>query len=116
MVRAVNLTRRQTLMERGAVARSLWARGRGLLGRPALEPGQGLALIPGNAIHTFFMPAAIDVVHLDAGDRVVRLEEGMAPWRIGPWVRGARWVLELPPGTIAATGTRIGDTIALREA
>lgn len=87
-----------------------------MLGRPPLEAGQGLAIIPGHAIHTFFMPAAIDVLYLDQGGRVVRLSQRMPPWRIGPWVKRARWVLELPPGTIQDSGTQVGDEIVLERA
>lgn len=114
MATAVNLTRKRVLMDSGRIARSFLARGRGLLGHPPLRGGQGLALVPGSWIHTLFMPAAIDVLYLDREGRVVRMSREMPPWRIGPWVRRARWVLELPPGTIRRTGTEVGDRVELR--
>ncbi|MCB0234421.1 MAG: DUF192 domain-containing protein, partial [Anaerolineae bacterium] len=42
---------------------------------------------------------------------VVALDEAMAPWRFGRIRRGSRYVVELPAGTIAATGTEVGDTL-----
>lgn len=81
----------------------------GLLGRKALEEGEALLLDPCNSVHTFFMAFPIDVLFLDANDRVVRLAESLAPWRLALPVRGARRVLELPVGTVAHTGTACGD-------
>lgn len=113
MARAINLSRQQALMVSGRVARSFLARGRGLLGSRRLEEGEGLAILSANWIHTLFMAWPIDVIYLGDDGRVVHLTEEMPPWRIGPWVRAARWVLELPAGTIQATGTRVGDRVSL---
>ena len=45
---------------------------------------------------------------------VVSVHERLPAWRgLVPLVRGAHGVLELPVGTIEATGTAIGDRIAL---
>lgn len=55
----------------------------------------------------------IDVLYVNGNGRVVRLERAMPPWRIGPFVRGCRQVVELPPGTIDRTGTAVGDSILL---
>jgi len=44
----------------------------------------------------------------------VSVHPGLAAWRgLVPLVRGAHGVLELPVGTIAASGTVVGDRIAL---
>ena len=78
------------------VARTLWARIRGLIGRRGLPAGEGLLILRCNAIHTFFMSFPIDAVFLDASDRVVKVVRGIKPWR--PLVWGgwrAKKVLEL---------------------
>ncbi len=77
------------------LASSLAARTRGLLGRPGLEPGQGLWLAPCKQVHTFFMSFSIDVVFLDAGQRVVGLCRDLAPWRLSPLFWRAASALEL---------------------
>ncbi len=76
-----------------------------------LEHGEGLIIDPCSSIHTFWMRFPIDVLYMDRDNRVIRADETMKPWRIGPVFTGSRWVIELPPGMISATGTQAGDTI-----
>ena len=80
---------------RAEVARTPWARIKGLIGRRGLPPGRGLLILRCNAIHTFFMRFAIDAVFYDRQDRVVKTVRNVRPWR--PFVWGgfrARQVLE----------------------
>jgi len=114
-----NLTRGTVLADRVEVAASLWARFMGLMGRSALAPGDSLWLAGTNGIHMFFMRFAIDAVFLGRpgpdGDRtVLASRRSVKPW-IGlvPLVRGADGCLELPVGTIKATGTVKGDTVLI---
>ncbi len=107
---ALNATRAVALATELEVARSLSARTRGLLGRRALPPGYGMLIDPCPSVHTWFMSIPIDVIFLDRENRVVGLRRNMKPFRMaGAW-RGAR-TLELPVGTIAATGTSVGDSV-----
>ena len=86
------------------------ARNVGLLKHTGLKPGEGLWIIPTEAVHTFFMKFAIDVLFLDRQRRVLKAVPRLRPWRVaGSW--RARTVLELPPGTIEATGTQRGDEL-----
>ncbi len=112
-LRVHNATRGTELVDDGRVADDVRTRLVGLIGSPPLEPGQGLLIVPCSSIHMFFMGFAIDAVYLDGDCRVVGLDEGLRPWRIGRLFRGARYVLELPVGTIASTGTHLGDRLAL---
>jgi uncharacterized membrane protein (UPF0127 family) len=110
-LRVVNRTRQAILVEEGAIASNLWTRLVGLMGRRTLPRGTGLLLKGEQAIHTFGMFIPIDVLYLDAEQRVVRAVNSMRPSRVGPLVRKARDVLELPAGTLLATGTREGDQL-----
>jgi uncharacterized protein len=114
-VRVVNVTRTIVLAERADLADSFLARARGLLGRSALAPGAGMVIRPCNAVHTVGMAFGIDVLHLDAESRVLRVVANLRPWRLGPVVPGSRVVVELPGGTVSATGTRRGDVIDLGQ-
>jgi uncharacterized membrane protein (UPF0127 family) len=131
-LRARNLTRSTVLADPLEVADSLWARFMGLMGRPDLDPETGLWLT-GNGIHMMFMRFAIDAIFLGAPEGgaggtvgtdgagsvrpVLSLHPGLRAWvGIVPFVRGAAGVLELPVGTIARTGTAVGDRIALEPA
>ena len=110
-----NVIRDCVLAERGELARSFWARGRGLMGRAALPDSYALIIWPESSIHTFFMRVPIDVLFVDRNDKVVGLREAMPPSRpfagVAPW-RG-RYVIEMPAGVIAATGTALGDQLML---
>jgi hypothetical protein len=118
---ARNLSRGTVLGERVEEAASFWGRFMGLMGRPALPAGGGL-LLAGNGIHMLFMRFAIDAVFVGHEDtegrrRVVAVRGSLRPWTgIVPYVRGAAAVIELPAGTAAASGTAVGDTLALETA
>jgi len=115
MLLARNESRECDLMNQGRIANRPWSRMRGLIGSLPLSPGQGLWITPCNGIHMMFMSFPIDVVYLGSDLRVVGLDEDMRPWRLGRFVRGAQSVIELPAGTIASSGTAIGDQIALER-
>src|SRR3712207_2892274 len=110
-VTVANVTRGAILAGRAELAASPWRRARGLLGRRALPVGVGLVLEPCAWVHTIGMTFPIDIVHLDAEGRVLRVVPNLRPWRIGPFVWGSRVVIELPAGTAAATRTQPGDVI-----
>jgi uncharacterized membrane protein (UPF0127 family) len=118
-LRARNLTRDTDLATAVESADSLWAKFMGLMGRASLAPGAGLWLPDSNGIHMMFMRFAIDAVFLgkpdaDGGRVVVAVKPRLAAWRgLVPLVRGAHGVLELPVGAIAASGTVVGDRVAL---
>ena len=116
---ARNVTRGTVLAAELEAADSLWAKFIGLMGRASLASGAGLWLPASNGIHMMFMRFAIDAVFVgkpdaDGARRVVSIHERLPAWRgIVPLVRGAQGVVELPVGTIAASGTTVGDRIAL---
>ena len=110
-VRVENLTRGQTIVSAGRVADTWWTGLRGLIGHKPLEAGEGLILVPSNSIHTQFMGFPIDVLYVDREQKVVAMDQAMVPWRFGRIHRGARFVVELPAGTLAATGTQPGDQL-----
>lgn len=111
-----NTTRATTLADRCRVARTFWQRGRGLLGRSALEPGEGLLIVPEWSVHTFFMRFAIDVVFLAEDYTVLKTYRAMPPNRpyAGQW--GAHAALELPADTITQTATQVGDQLRIHPA
>ncbi len=109
-----NQTRGQPLITHGELAETFWKRFRGLMGRSSLRQGEGLVLKGDKSIHSFFMRFPIDVVYADREGRVLHLDPAMLPNRIGPIVRQASYILELPVGVIQATGTSVGDQLIIR--
>lgn len=108
-VRITNLTRGWGLADAALVARSFGGRLRGLIGRRPLGPGEGLVLVPCRQVHGFGIRAPLDVVFCDAEGRVVGTVAPLQPGRTGPAFARARCGVELPAGTLEATGTRPGD-------
>jgi uncharacterized protein len=121
---ARNASRGTVLAHRLEDGSSLWAKFMGLMGRPPLQHGDGLWLPGENAIHMLFMRFAIDAVFVakpaggpDGTRRVVALRRALPPWRGVVWhAAGASGVIELPVGTIDASGTAVGDEIAIQAA
>jgi uncharacterized membrane protein (UPF0127 family) len=99
------------MVERGRVATNFWTRFKGLIGVRHLPPGDGMAIVPCNGVHCMFMSIPIDVLYVDREDRIVALDREMKPWAVGRPHRGARYVIELPAGMIARTGTQVGDQL-----
>jgi uncharacterized membrane protein (UPF0127 family) len=97
-----------------ALAETVWARLRGLLGRHGLEPGEGLLLRPSGSVHTCFMRFPIDVVFLDAELEVLRVAPAVRPWRARAQ-RGARAVLELRAGEAERVGIGPGDRLTIER-
>ncbi len=114
-VRAVNVARGRELGARVGVADRWWLRLRGLGGRTALAPGEGLLLRPCRAIHMMGMRFPLDVAFLDAGNRVVARYARLSPGASTRWHRRARAALELPAGTLDETGTLEGDLVEYQE-
>lgn len=111
-LRILNCSRGTVLGTRVALAASWLSRLRGYLGRPQPRPGDGLLLSPCNSVHMWGMRFALDVVFLSGSGEVLALEEGLQPSSRPVRVRGSRYVLELPPGTIRSTATEVGDAFA----
>ncbi|HEY5177822.1 MAG TPA: DUF192 domain-containing protein [Terriglobales bacterium] len=114
-VKVLNATRDTVLGERIAVADTSMTRLVGLLGRRGLAPGEGLLIVPSQAIHTVAMRFAIDVVFVDRDWRVIHLSPAVAPFRMTGLHWKARSVLELPAGMIAQTSTSVGDQLSIEE-
>lgn len=83
----------------------------GLLGRSALNAGEGLWIHPSSGVHTFGMRFAIDVVGLDRNMRVIKLWRRVQPHRMTSVSTRIRSVLELAAGEIDARSLKIGQML-----
>lgn len=116
MLRVVNATRDRELGNRVWLANRWWPRLRGLLGRGPLEPGSGMVLDPCKSVHMFGMKQSLDVVFVNAEGEVVAMYPKLDPGKRTPWHKPARKAIELPVGTLAATGTEVGDVLTCQFA
>jgi uncharacterized membrane protein (UPF0127 family) len=112
---AFNRTRGAYLATELSVAGTHWSRFVGLMATAANEfsAGRGLWITPSHGVHTLAMRFPIDVIYLDNDGVVVHAESELRPWRVAPVRRKAASVLELPPNTLRATQTGIGDRIEI---
>lgn len=106
-----NQTRGVVLGESIQVADSGATRRTGLLKHDRLDPGEGLWIVPCEAVHTFFMKFPIDLVYVDKRRKVRKVRNAVPPWRFSGCLV-AHSVLELPAGTAERTGTQVGDELA----
>lgn len=83
------------LGERVRLANGPWQRFMGLMGTSELPFGGGMLFPKTNAVHGFFMRYPIRLAYLDSRGTVLRVVV-LKPWRVGPVVPKARFVLELP--------------------
>lgn len=111
-----NKTRRTAIAREGETLRSMWRMALGAMFRGL----QGKALVfvwwrsERIAITNLFVPEAIDILWLDGQCRVVALRERFPPWALHTANEvPARYVIEVPTGSIAASRTRLGDVIAI---
>lgn len=95
-------------------AASLWERARGLLGRPPLAAGEGFLIEPCRMVHTFGMRYVLDLAFIDRQGRVCKLAYGVGPGRFAG-AAAAHATLELATGALAASGLKLGDTVAWRD-
>jgi hypothetical protein len=112
-LRVRNLTRGSEVAVRVRRADRAWSRVVGLLGRRSLAEDEGLLLTPCTSIHTLFMRFPIDILYLNREHAVVKAVKDLRPFRVSACLRGAHSILELPVGAIEASGTQVGDSLAL---
>jgi uncharacterized protein len=103
-----------TICESCVVAHRMLPRMRGLLGRRALAPGEGMLIRPAPSIHTYFMRFSIDAVFLSRDGEVLKVASNVAPWRMRS-CRKAYAVLELAAGEAQRRGIAVGDHIQTVE-
>lgn len=111
-MRLVNITENLCLAQEVRTADTFFTRLRGLLGTKELPAGQALVIRPCNSVHTLGMGYPIDVLFVDNNNRIIKTVSDLEPLRasIG-WQ--SEYAVELPAGTVASTGTKAGDYLAL---
>lgn len=85
----------------------------GLLGRASLDRGEGLWIVPCEAVHTIGMRFSIDLIFLDRKRRICKICHAVPPWRLSGALR-AHSVIELGAGTLAGVDLVIGDPLVIQ--
>lgn len=87
---------------------------RGLLGREALQIGEGMLLEHCHSIHTLGMSYALDILFLDRQLKTMKIVRELPPLRMAG-CRGAHMTLELYSGSAAALGLDEGAAFRWQE-
>ena len=109
-LRIFNVTRQTEIATCAETADRGANRRKGLLGRDGLAPGEGLWIVPCEAVHTFGMRFAIDLIYLDRKHRIVKTRSNVKPSRLSACF-SAHSILELPSGVVCATQAMPGDML-----
>lgn len=113
-LRVTNATRGTQLADRADIADTSAKRRTGLLKHTGLAPGEGLWIVPSEGVHTFGMKFTIDVAFLNKKRQIVKIRPNMGKGRMSVNLF-AHSVLELPAGTLLATGTEKGDQLEFEK-
>jgi len=113
-----NQTQKTNIASKVKVCKNFFSLGRGLMLKKPQKQGQGMVLDLGRerngGIHTYFVLSKIDVIWLNENKEVIDTQKSIKPFRfhLAPNTK-ARYILELPEGSIQRTKTQKGDKIKL---
>ncbi len=109
----INVTKNTTIALQGRVAKTPWARMKGLLGDKDMPAGYALIITGCQSIHMMFMAFPIDVVFIDKNNVVVGLSSNIPPFAFSPIFWKSSCAIELRAGTIQLSNTAIGDSLKI---
>ena len=112
--RVINITKKLVIAEYAWIADTFYLRARGLIGRPPLRQTEAMIIKPCSAVHSLGMTYPIDVAYVNGDGEICHMLKPLQPNRLGPFVRGARFVIELPAGSLERLGVSIGDVLEVR--
>ncbi len=75
----------------------------------------GLIFSKPGSLHTSFMCEPIDIVFWDKDKKVIKVIEGMKPWRISGYQLKAKAALELPCGTLRKYEIEVGTILEVSD-
>lgn len=111
-----NLTNKRYISRKPFFAVRFSDRLRGMIGRKFYNCGFDAMVFKNcNCIHTMFMGQRIDVIFLDAENKVVGLRENLACWLFCVRCPKAVTTIELPAGVIEHSGTEKGHVVNVSE-
>lgn len=111
----LNLSKGTVFLEDVIIAKSFFARLKGLLGKDNLEEDEGIIIKPCNSVHTIGMKLTIDVAFVDKNNKVIHIISEMPPGKFSPIIRGGVYAIEARAGTIERKQLNIGDKLEIIE-
>lgn len=112
-MQVINKSRSVVLADHCEIADNFSSRFWGLMFRKSLPDGNSLLLKPCNSIHMLFMKFPIDVLFVNADNKVVGCCKGIKPWRTSSVFWKSVLAFEFPAGVIDKTETAVGDVVVV---
>lgn len=107
----INSTTKRVLTRHEQYYRSEWQHAIGLMFSKKVKPIVFVFSHPIREIlHMIFVFHTIDVLFLNAQKKVVELKENFKPFTFYGNTHPAKYIIELPKGTIKKSKTRVGHT------
>ena len=117
-MRLIDKTIGKVIANRVELADTFWKRFLGLMFRRKFPNGNALFFnlqkSSSCSIHMFFVRFPIDLLYLDSRFMVVELHMKLKPWQIYIPKTVAKYIIELPAGTISRSKVKIGHKIKLQ--
>jgi uncharacterized protein len=114
-----NITRKKMLVSQAYVCDSVLTRTKGLMFHQKIRDLAFILAFPKEqhvALHMYFVFFPIDVLFLDKNKKVVEMKKQFMPFTQYIAARNAKYIVEMPDGTINASRTKVGDRIKFLEA
>lgn len=109
--RLINQTKQTEVVPNLTIANTMFARGKGLLGRKDVPHSEALLIERCNSIHTFGMNFAIDCVFVTNQLKVVSIFRNVKPWRlVWPQWRASK-VIEFSADHPNVKAIEVGDQL-----
>lgn len=113
-----NITKNKILVNKIKFCKNFLNRSIGLILHKKLK-NKGLIFIYSKekkiSLHMVFVFFPIDVLFLDKNKKVIEIKKNFRPFSFYTAKKRAKYILELPDGTIKKTKTKLGDMIELEE-
>lgn len=110
----INKSKEKILAHDAKICRSVLLKARGLMFYMKIK-GFGLVfefnLERKRSLHNFFVFFPIDVVFLNKDQEIVEIKERFKPFTMYFPKQKSKYIIELPAGIIANTGSQIGDVV-----
>jgi len=105
----------ELILNNVAVANDFFTKLFGLIFKRKLKKDEGLLIEYCNSIHTFGMRYSIDVVFLNEDNEIVSIFRKLKPFRITPFIKEAKKVLELRSGICNIFSLEDGNLLHFKE-
>ncbi len=105
---------KELLLDNVSAASSFTKKLFGLIFEPKLDENTCFLIENCNSIHTMWMRYHLDVIFLSEQGNIVRIFEKMPPFRVTPFIKKAKKVIELYPGFVRFKKIKEQDILEIK--